>query len=75
MLEAPLTEGCRESVVRVECIDDNLPGDGSRERGTHERVGDLVVFGDHGSYLVEEPAPSAETGTWAMRSGTWTTWQ
>ena len=61
MLEASLPEECREYMVRVECVDDNLPGTGSRKRGTHERVSDLVVFGDHGSYLVEEPAPSAET--------------
>ena len=60
-LEAPLTQGCRECAGCVECIDDNLPGDSSRERGTHERGGDLVVFGNDRSYLVEEPTPPAET--------------
>jgi hypothetical protein len=61
MLEAALAEGCRECLVRVERIDDDLPGDDSRERRTHERVADLVVDREHRPDLVEEPAPPAKT--------------
>lgn len=69
MLEAPLAEGCRECMMRVERIDDDLPGDHSRERRTHERVGDLVVDRDHRPDLVEEPAPPAKTVLGVALSG------